>query len=273
MADKVSDYTSKLTCRTEIVRTRGNGGYMASRNSSPWEEKQCLLDTCISEKSLAISEALPDKWSEFSDYIEETQSKIFSLISSIDRINTETFYSSTLTDEEVRMFLRDDLVKLQALGFEVVLPAWLKAVKDTKMRVKTVAKTANSYKTTAGLNEILQFNWSFSLNGQEISADEFQQMVTENRSFIQAGNEWFRIDSAWMHEVRELIRKSEDENWTVKELLFREIPEELALALDDDEETDVDPLFAFEMQKSLQTIMTQLSEKKDFLQWKSLLTY
>lgn len=216
------------------------------------------------KKSLAISDALPDKWSEFSDYIEETQSKIFSLISSIDRTNTETFYSSTLTDEEVRMFLRDDLVKLQALGFEVVLPAWLKAVKDTKMRVKTVAKTANSYKTTAGLNEILQFNWSFSLNGQEISADEFQQMVTENRSFIQAGNEWFRIDSAWMHEVRELIRKSEDENWTVKELLFREIPEELALALDDDEETDVDPLFAFEMQKSLQTIMTQLSEKKGF---------
>lgn len=216
------------------------------------------------KKSLPIGKALPDKWVEFSDFIEETQSKMFSLISSIDQTNPETFYSSTLTDEEVRMFLRDDLVKLQALGFEIVLPAWLKAVKDTKMRIKTVAKTANSYKTTAGLNEILQFNWSFSLNGQEISADEFQQMVNENRSFIQAGNEWFRIDSAWMHEVRELIRKSEDENWTVKELLFREIPEELALALDDEEETDVDPLFEFEMQKSLQTLMTQLSEKKGF---------
>ena len=216
------------------------------------------------KKSLPIRQALPDKWVEFSDFIEETQSKMFSLISSIDLTNLETFCSSTLTDEEVRVFLRDDLVKLQALGFEIVLPAWLKAVKDTKMRVKTIAKTANSYKTTAGLNEILQFNWSFSLNGQEISADEFQQMVNENRSFIQAGNEWFRIDSAWMHEVRELIRKSEDENWTVKELLFREIPEELALALDDDEETEEDPLFEFEMQKSLQTIMTQLSEKKGF---------
>lgn len=216
------------------------------------------------KKSFPVRQALPDKWVEFSDFIEETQSKMFSLISSIDQTNPETFYSSTLTDEEVRMFLRDDLVKLQALGFEIVLPAWLKAVKDTKMRVKTVAKTANSYKTTAGLNEILQFNWSFSLNGQEISADEFQQMVNENRSFIQAGNEWFRIDSAWMHEVRELIRKSEDENWTVKELLFREIPEELALALDDEEETDVDPLFEFEMQKSLQALMTQLAEKKGF---------
>ncbi|WP_342600157.1 DEAD/DEAH box helicase [Psychrobacillus sp. FSL H8-0483] len=217
------------------------------------------------KKTLPIKEALPDKWNEFGSYIEETQAKIFSLISSIDPSNLDTFFSSTLTDEEVRMFLRDDLIKLQALGFEVVLPAWLKAVKETKMKVKTIAKTANTYKTAAGLNEILQFNWSFSLNGQEISAEDFQQMVNENRSYIQAGNEWFRIDAAWMHQIRELMKKSEDENWTVKELLFREIPEEIALALDDDnEQSEEDPLFQFEMQKSLQSLMEQLSEKKGF---------
>ncbi|WP_144511983.1 DEAD/DEAH box helicase [Bacillus sp. FJAT-22090] len=216
------------------------------------------------KKSLPIKDALPDKWSEFSTYIEEIQTKMFSLITSIDQNNPTTFFSSTLSDEEVRVFLRDDLVKLQALGFEIVLPAWLKAVKETKMRVKTVAKTSNTYKTTAGLNEILQFNWSFSLNGQEISSEDFQQMVNENRSYIQAGNEWFRIDAAWMHEIRELMKKSEDENWTVKELLFREIPEEMALMLDDDDQSDEDPLFQFEMQKSLQTLMEQLSEKKGF---------
>ncbi|TQR18128.1 DEAD/DEAH box helicase [Psychrobacillus soli] len=216
------------------------------------------------KKSLPIKDALPDKWNEFSHFIEEIQTKMFSLISSIDSLNPESFFSSTLSDEEVRVFLRDDLVKLQALGFEIVLPAWLKAVKETKMRVKTIAKTANTYKTTAGLNEILQFNWSFSLNGQEISSEDFQRLVNENRSYIQAGNEWFRIDAAWMHEIRELMKKSEDENWTVKELLFREIPEEMALMLDDDDQSDEDPLFQFEMQKSLQTLMEQLSEKKGF---------
>lgn len=216
------------------------------------------------KKALPIKDALPDKWSEFSSYIEETQTKIFSLISSIDQSNPAAFFSSTLADEEVRIFLRDDLVKLQALGFEIVLPAWLKAVKETKLRVKTIAKTANTYKTTAGLNEILQFNWSFSLNGQEISAEDFQQLVNENRSYIQAGNEWFRIDAAWMHEIRELMKKSEDENWTVKELLFREIPEELALAIDDDNQADEDPLFQFDLQQSLQSLMEQLSEKKGF---------
>ncbi|WP_342578024.1 DEAD/DEAH box helicase [Psychrobacillus sp. FSL K6-2843] len=216
------------------------------------------------KKVLPIKQALPDKWNEYNTYIEETQAKIFSLVSSIDAVELSTFFSSPLTDEEVRRFLRDDLIKLQALGFEVILPSWLKSLKESKMRVKTVAKTANTYKTAAGLNEILQFNWSFSLNGQEISAEDFQKMVTENRSYIQAGNEWFRIDAAWMHQIRELMKQSEDENWTVKELLFREIPEEIALAIDDDEQSDEDPLFQFEMQQSLKVLMEQLSEKKGY---------
>lgn len=156
------------------------------------------------------------------------------------------------------------MIKLQALGFEVVLPSWLKSLKESKMKVKTIAKTANTYKTAAGLNEILQFNWNFSLNGHEISADEFQKMVNENRSYIQAGNEWFRIDAAWMQQIRKLMKQSEDENWTVKELLFREIPEEIALAIDDDEQSDEDPLFQFEMQQSLKVLMEQLSEKKGY---------
>ena len=216
------------------------------------------------KKSLPIINALPDKWNEFADYITDTQVKMFSLITSVEPSELETFYSATLTDEEVRIFLRDDLVKLQALGFEIVLPAWLKAVKESKMKVKTIAKTANTYKTAAGLNEILQFDWSFSLNGQEISSEDFQQLVNENRSYIQAGNEWFRIDAAWMHEIRELMKKSESENWTVKELLFREIPEEMALMMDEEESVNEDPLFQFELQKSLQSLMEQLQEKKGF---------
>ena len=216
------------------------------------------------KKSLPIINALPDKWNEFADYITDTQVKMFSLITSVEPSELETFYSATLTDEEVRIFLRDDLVKLQALGFEIVLPAWLKAVKESKMKVKTIAKTANTYKTAAGLNEILQFDWSFSLNGQEISSEDFQQLVNENRSYIQAGNEWFRIDAAWMHEIRELMKKSDSENWTVKELLFREIPEEMALMMDEEESVNEDPLFQFELQKSLQSLMEQLQEKKGF---------
>lgn len=210
------------------------------------------------KKHATIIDALPDKWKEHSTFIEETQTQM------LDLINIESdqkyFLSRTLSDMDVREFLRDDAARLQALGFDVILPSWLKVVKESKLRVKSNANTT-SFKTSAGLNEILTFDWHFSLNGQSISEDQFKQMVEENREYIRAGNEWFRIDSNWMHEIRALMEQTESENWTVKELLFRELPDELILDQEDAEEEE-DPLFQFELTQSLQKYLEQLQDKK-----------
>lgn len=210
------------------------------------------------KKQLSIKDALPDKWKVHAQYVIDTQANMLELMNI--EADSDRFLSRTLSDLDVRLFLRDDAARLQALGFEVILPAWLKAVKESKLRVKSNAKTA-SFKTTAGLNEILTFDWNFSLNGQAISEDQFKQMVEENREYIRAGNEWFRIDSHWMHEIRQLMEQTEAENWTVKELLFRELPESLVLDEDSSDEDD-DPLFQFELNQSLKMYLEQLQDKK-----------
>lgn len=209
------------------------------------------------KKQAKIMEALPDKWREHAVLIEQIQAQMLDLIQM--ESDSERFLSKTLSDLDVREFLRDDAARLQALGFEVILPSWLKVVKESKLRVKSNATT--SFKTSAGLNEILTFDWHFSLNGQSISEDQFKQMVEENREYIRAGNEWFRIDSNWMHEIRALMEQTETENWTVKELLFRELPDELTLTQDDLEDEE-DPLFQFELTQSLQKYLEQLQDKK-----------
>ena len=206
------------------------------------------------KKQSPIADALPDKWKIHASYIHETQSNMIDLMDI--EADSNLFLSRAISDQDVRHFLRDDAARLQALGFEVILPAWLKAVKESKLRVKSNAKTT-SFKTTAGLNEILTFDWNFSLNGQAITEDEFKLMVDENREYIRAGNEWFRIDSHWMHEIRQLMEQTESENWTVKELLFRELPEALVLDEDGSDDND-DPLFQFELNQSLQRYLKQL---------------
>lgn len=211
------------------------------------------------KKQSAIADALPDKWKIHAGYVYETQSNMIDLMNI--EADSQKFLSTTLSDLDVRHFLRDDAARLQALGFEVILPAWLKAVKESKLRVKSNANTT-TFKTTAGLNEILTFDWNFSLNGHAITEDEFKQMVDENREYIRAGNEWFRIDSHWMHEIRQLMDQTESENWTVKELLFRELPEALVLDEDGSDEND-DPLFQFELNQSLQKYLEQLQDKKE----------
>lgn len=247
------------------------------RLSEPEEDSDVwLLETVLStataknywtpamrKQSLPIVDALPAKWQMFADAIEQQQAQIVDLLS-IEDIRSDIFIRITLEDLEVRTFLREDLARLQALGFDVVLPAWLKDLKQSKLRVRV--STGNvATKKVAGLDDILTFKWQFSMNGQSISPEQFKKLVDEKREFIRIGTEWFRVDANWMHEMRALMQQAEDESWTVRELLFRELPEDLSLPLEEEDADDAmrdDPIFAFELQKSLKSYMEQLSEKK-----------
>jgi len=217
----------------------------------------------IRKQSLPIEEALPTKWRMFATEITQQQQQIVELLST-DTINSDIFIRVTLEDLEVRSFVREDLARLQALGFDVVLPAWLKDLKQSKIRVRVTTSNVSTRKV-AGLDDILTFKWQFSMNGQTISAEQFKKLVDEKREFIRIGTEWFRVDANWMQEMRELMQQAEDESWTVRELLFRELPEDLSAPLEEEDADDAlrdDPIFALEIQQSLKAYMEQLLEKK-----------
>ena len=217
----------------------------------------------VRKRHLPIRDVLPAKWQDAAFDIDMQQAQIIELLS-LDDVRSDVFLYMTLEDLEVRAFLREDLARLQALGFDVVLPAWLKDLKQSKLQVRV--STGNvSTKKVAGLDDILTFKWQFSMNGGTISAEQFKKMVDEKREFIRIGTEWFRVDANWMQEMRALMEQAENESWTVRELLFRELPEDLLLPLEEDDADDAmrdDPLFAFDLQKSLKAYVDQLQEKK-----------
>src|SRR5690606_8058199 len=218
----------------------------------------------IRKRNWPIEKALPEKWVHLAEDIEKMQRQILSLLdlgADVDP-SQNTFLYKPLEDAEVRNLLRDDFIKLAALGFEVILPSWLKELKQTKMRVRVSAQNS-SQKSMAGLDDIVSFRWELSVGGEKISPEEFRKLVDEGREFVRVGNEWFRMDANWMEEIRELMEKAEKENWTVRELIFRELPEELSVPLEDEDDSEYDdPLFAFEMNKSLQDYVNQLQSKQ-----------
>lgn len=219
----------------------------------------------VRKRSLPVAEALPEKWVPFAADIVEQQSQILELLS-LDKpgITADVFIRMELEDAEVREFLRGDLARLQAVGFDVVLPAWLRELKQSKFKVRVSAGN-QSTKSVAGLDDILTFKWQFSMNGDTLSAEEFKRLVEEKREFIRIGTEWFRVDAAWMNEIRELMQKAEEENWTVREMLFQELPEDFATPLEEEDPDDAerdDPLFALELQQSLRQYLEQLQDRK-----------
>ncbi len=256
---------------------------VALRLSEPDEKSdEWLLETVIMNKktgsiwtpttkkrSLPVAYALPEKWVTQAAEIESIQSKMLKLLSSnkttslFTSLSAASFFYLHLSDADVRSFLQHELGLLQSLGFEVMLPAWLKELKQSRMKVRVSAGSSNT-KSIAGLNDILTFKWQFSMNNEEISDEQFRKLVEEKREFIRVGNEWFRIDANWLEQMKQLMAQADEENWTVRELLFKELPETLLAPLEEDEDDVLrdDPMFAFEMQRSLKQYVDQLSDKQ-----------
>lgn len=246
---------------------------VAFRLTEPEEETETewLLETvvvgerghhwtpAIRKKTSSIEEALPARWKTYAVEIEQKQLEMTSLLCSIAPEVKERFLAIPMHDSEVRLFIQEDLPLLQSFGYTIILPAWLKSITESKMRVRTSA-SVQSYNSTTGLDEVLSFDWNFSLAGKEINRETFQKLVDENREYIRSGDAWFHIDPLWLQKIKELMERADAGEWTVKDLLFQDIPEEIVPL--EEEEDDQDPLLEFTMQKSLRHYMEILSEKK-----------
>ncbi|HSI68199.1 MAG TPA: DEAD/DEAH box helicase [Planococcus sp. (in: firmicutes)] len=202
---------------------------------------------------------LPDKWREFSPKIQEQQSLILSLCPSVDSYEEDQLFSVHWTDAQVLDFLRNDAEILQAFGIEVSIPSWLQAVQESKVRVKANIHSPAKKASVVGLDQIIRFDWQFSLNGHDLSMQDFQQLVSENKEFIRIGNEWVRVDSNLLMKLRKMIEEADDADWTIKDMLFQNVPE---IMLEEAAEEE-DPLVEFQLNKSLKTLLDKLLDKRD----------
>ena len=217
----------------------------------------------VRKRALTIERALPDKWASFTSDVRDVQSQMLQLLKQYVPTDDEHFIHTTLNDQQVRDFLRSDFIYLQALGFEIVLPGWLKELKESRMIVQANASTASNYKSAAGLDEILTFDWKLSLDGHALSVSDFEKMVADNREFIRAGTDWVRVDAAWMQEIRSLMEKAETENWTVRDLLFKDLSQQLTIPVEMEEDDDRDdPLIQFGLQQSLKEYVQKIVDKQ-----------
>lgn len=206
-----------------------------------------------------IPTALPEKWRAFASDIKKRQALFLSLCPSIESFDEDRFYHAEWTDAEILEFLRNDAEILQAFGVEVSIPSWLKAVQESKIRVKANVNSTIKKASVVGLDQIINFDWQFSLNGHDLSMQDFQRLVSENKEFIRIGNEWVRVDSNLLMQLRKMIEEAEDADWTIKDMLFQNVPE---MMLEETAEED-DPLVEFHLTRSLKTLLDKLLDKRD----------
>ncbi|MEI5909127.1 DEAD/DEAH box helicase [Bacillus spongiae] len=225
--------------------------------SEPWQLKLVIKDPS-SETLYDVDEgkALPRGWKKHLPAIKKEQQR---WISAFPELAHSGELKTLLNENEAWEFLTIQSEKLYALGIDIFLPSWWIAMKEANMVVKAKVKNNDrAYRPSfVGLNAVLDFDWRLSMNGTEISEQDFHDLVKEQRRLIQINGQWMSLDPTMIRKIQLLMEKAKKDGLRIQDLLEQELS-----ASEKEEEEEYDPrLFAsiqIELSRSLKKMMTQL---------------
>jgi SNF2 family DNA or RNA helicase len=212
-----------------------------------------LVETSLSEEGLrdaAHNEAAPGT----------PAASDFALKNATNRVPELKRY---LSEEEAWFFLTEASETLLSLGVEILLPAWWEAMRTANLKVKARVKgNASSHRPSfVGLQAMLDFDWRFSMNGVDLSEDEFQKLVSEKRRLVYIRGRWVKLDPAFIRQIQNLMKKAEKEGLHVRDLIEQEMVEP-----EEDGEGENPKAFAkiqIELNRQWKTMLHQLTELKE----------
>lgn len=202
---------------------------------------------------------MPKRWLDYLDGVvreEERWIKLFPWLQGKRGI------ADALTEEEAWLFLTDASETLLALGVEILLPSWWQAMKAANLKVKAKLKGTSSHRPSfVGLQAMLDYNWRFSMNGVELSEEEFNQLVEEKRRLVYIRGRWIKLDPGFVRQIQDFMKRAEKEGLHVRDL----IEQELMNANEAEEETEDERAFArvqIELNRQWKQMVKQLRDVK-----------
>ncbi|WP_445506288.1 DEAD/DEAH box helicase [Niallia sp. 03190] len=204
---------------------------------------------------------MPKKWQAFESFIREEQARWIDLFPWLQ--GEKKGITSQLTEEEAWMFLTDASETLLTLGVDILLPSWWQAMKSVSMKVKAKVSNTNHRPSFVGLQAMLDYNWRFSMNGVNLSEEEFNKMVEEKRRLVYIRGRWIKLDPSFIRQIQDLMKKAEQEGLHVRDLIEQEL-----MSTEEQQEEDLENPKTFakiqiELNKQWRTMIQQLKEIKN----------
>jgi SNF2 family DNA or RNA helicase len=166
-----------------------------------------------------------------------------------------------LSEAQAWEFLTEASETLVALGVEILLPSWWQAMKNANLKVKARVKGSSSHRPSfVGLQAVLDYDWRFSMNGVDLSEDEFQQLVEEKRRLVYVRGRWIKLDPQFIRQIQELMKKADKQGLHVRDLLEQELIPESPESEDDLENPKAFAKIQIELNRQWKQMMKQLSE-------------
>ncbi|MFP5107184.1 DEAD/DEAH box helicase [Neobacillus sp. C211] len=166
---------------------------------------------------------IPAKWRPFLEKVDRERERWMRLI---PWLGEDGYFKTYLSEEEAWMFLTEASETLVALDVEILLPSWWQAMKNANLKVKASLKGGSSHRPSfVGLQAMLDFNWRFSMNGVDLSEDEFGKLVEEKRRLVFIRGRWVKLDPQFIRQIQDMMKRAEKEGLHVRDLLEQELME------------------------------------------------
>jgi len=206
------------------------------------------------------SRRLPRGWNK---YAKDVDKKIKSWLKIVPWMDNNGQFKETLSENEAWEFLTETSEKLLFLGAEILLPAWWKALQESQIRLKAKVKSQSGRGPSyVGLQALMDFDWRFSINGEDLSEDDFQNLVNEKRRLIYIRGQWVKLDPAFIKQIQGLMETANEKGLALNDLLQQEL---LTDTDDDGDEEDIAGMMRiqFELNQDLARMVSTLRETKN----------
>jgi SNF2 family DNA or RNA helicase len=186
------------------------------------EEKQAEAYYNCRLNGQVLEDQLPEDWNEHLTYVlNRISQKSIQVCPPLRESEDQEIIKEVLSEEEAWFFLTEWSVQLAESGVNVLLPAWWEAVRHTKPRLKAKVKSTvgSSNKPMFGLNQIVDFDWKVAIGNEQLSEDEFKQVVSSKHRLIQLHGRWIALDSVMLTQIQKQMKQLQKRGLTLREAL------------------------------------------------------
>ncbi|PPA69552.1 DEAD/DEAH box helicase [Jeotgalibacillus proteolyticus] len=206
--------------------------------------------------SVPLERSLPDRWKKEKEAIEQELSRWVRLI---PYLKDEGVWQTEMSEERAWLFLTEGSQKLLALDVEILLPSWWKSIQQSNVALKAAVKGDHSYRPSfVGLDALVEYDWKVSINGSDMTDEEFDSLVNEKRRFIQINGDWIALDPALIARIQRAMETAKKRGIRMRDLLEQEL-DQAAGAPEDVIELD-DLRIQYELNRSMKSMLDSLND-------------
>ena len=117
-------------------------------------------------------------------------------------------------------FLNEAAWVLEDAGCKVIVPSWWtpKGRRRAQLKLKANSKTreddkeSDSSRSYFSFDTLVEYQYELSIGGEQVSEQEWQQLVASQTPLVQFRGQWMELDQAKMQEMMTFWKKHREEN-------------------------------------------------------------